>query len=394
MMRSLPAPIRCLPLCSLLFLAAAEDDCVIRIETEDDDDEECPNTDELCPDLQCDRFATDEDGCTLCECAPGEGEGEGEGECLSDADCGPGLVCELFEQCGCGANDENRPEDPSEPCVCEVFGYCNDPNLWGCANVLCEPGTVCIEDDAGNAQCVPTNDEYCQSDAECRDDERCNLDYCINPPDGDCAPVCTHGLCEPIAQPGECYDDSQCPEGFFCSYYDAVPPDCDGSQGNDCAGLVAPMGVCVERDPSSCEEICGPNSACSVDANGEVRCEPIDDCAALCGPGSECVVFEDGSIGCVPVQNAECVSDQDCSDGLVCNANEICLSNPTCDQNGACTDECWGFCVEPAPTSCQADTDCAQGQVCEVREVCPAMCADGDPNCDAPCYVEGICVGQ
>lgn len=402
MLRTMPKPLRCLPLCSLLFLAAAEDDCVIRIET-DDDEEECPNLDELCPDLQCDVRATDEDGCELCECG-GEGEGEGEGECSSDQDCPPGLVCEVYEACGCdGTNrpDGSENDQAEEPCVCEVYGVCTEPNGGGCWDVMCPPDSVCVEDEAGNAQCVPGNDIYCQSDFECRDGEFCNLDYCINPecensPDAACEPVCTHGLCEPYTQPGECWDDSSCPEGFYCEFYDQTEPapgDCDPNSGN-CSGLVAPMGRCVERDPDQCAALCGPGSECVIDQNGEVRCVPIEECAALCGPGSECVFFDDGSVGCIPVQQAECVSDQDCADGLLCNANEVCLSDPACnDPNSdvACTDVCWGFCVEPAPASCQADADCAQGEICELREACPP-CANGDPACDMPCFVEGVCV--
>jgi hypothetical protein len=407
MLHHIPKPVRCLPLCSLLFLVAAEDDCTIRIETDDDDEEECPDRAELCPDLQCDVFATDDDGCTLCECAGNEGEGEGEGECNADSDCAPGLVCTFVEECACsggqerpdGSGDQAPPDDPNQPCTCEVYGLCTLPSS-GCAAVLCAPDTMCVEDENGNAQCVPVGDLYCQSDADCLNGERCNLDYCINPdcnnsPDGACEPVCVYGLCEGETPPGECWDDSSCPDGFHCEFYDPAQPapDCDPNT-NDCSGLVAPAGRCVENDPNQCEALCGPGSTCEISADGEVRCVPIDDCAALCGPGATCEIFDDGSVACVPVEPAQCASDVDCADGLVCNAAEVCMTDPACQDpntDPACTDLCWGYCVEPAPTSCQADSDCAQGQICELRDSC-APCQDGTNNCFVPCVLEGVCV--
>ena len=386
-MRTLTTAIRCLPLCSLLFLMAAEDDCVIRVESDDDDeDDECVDLNEYCPQLGCEVYASDDNGCPICECAVGEGEGEGEGECQSDADCGDGFACEIYEECSCA--QPGMPDDGNDDRACEAecrtVGYCVDITGVGCEAVLCAPGFICVEDPNGSAQCVMDDSDLCQSDSECQQGERCNLDVCINPdcmnsPDGACEPVCTHGLCEPVS--GECFSDVDCGEGFHCEF-GGTEPNCDPQNGQNCEVDCDPStGNCGDR-PIAAPGFCVENI-------------PVDDCAALCGPNSECLIFEDGSVGCVPVQTAECVSDQDCGQGLTCNAADVCLSDPACNDpntDPVCTDVCWGFCVEAQPTSCQADADCAAGQICELQNTCDA-CPDGSPNCFAPCPLEGVCVG-
>jgi Cys-rich repeat protein len=395
----------------VFFLAAAEDGCTIHV-TAEDDDGECIDLAEYCPALVCEVYATDDDGCQICECAVGEGEGEG--ECDDDSDCGPGAVCQLFEECGCAGDPNNDREAPAPPddgtgngdqaCApeCRVVGFCTEPNPIGCENVLCAPGEICLEDDFGNPFCVPSN-EGCFIDDDCGEGARCNLDHCNGgcegAPDGANCLVACQGFCEPAEQ--FCSSDAECPEGSFCDFNtdpstgDDGQNDCIPGPDGSCGGArPVPVGVCREEQVAcpAVIVICEDGSE-GVDLDGDgcpLEC-PTDQCPALCGPNAECVVFDDGTIGCVPVNAPECTSDEQCDDGETCNAADVCLQNPNCDPTGACTDECWGFCVAPEPQSCLDDADCAAGERCELRTNCLG-CADGDPNCDAPCFVEGVCV--
>jgi hypothetical protein len=409
MLRSLSFPLRFLPLCSVFLLAGADEGCVIHV-TAEDEDEECIDLAEYCPALICEVYATDKDGCQICECAVGEGEGEGEGECSSDADCGPGLICELFESCTFedkpNSGEQPSPAPPDEgdrPSECEVIGFCTDPNLFGCANVLCEEGFVCVEDAAGNPMCI-ADDGLCFFDGDCNADERCNLDSCTgacDAPDGAKCLVACQGFCEPV-QSQVCFDDAECPEGFFCDLSGTDPStgggdvDCRPDDNGGCSGvpIAPPPGVCRE-EVIACPAvfvICEDGSE-PVDLDGDgcpLECAD-DKCAALCDPGAECVVFDDGTIGCVPVSTAECTSDEQCADGATCNAGDVCLQNPNCEPGGTCTDECWGFCVSPEPTSCLEDAECADGERCELKESCD-VCPDGSENCLVPCFLTGVCV--
>ena len=93
------------PCCGLMFIAAAEDDCTIRIVTGEDDDDGCEEVDEVC-NLDC-VLATNEEGCEICECATDPPPPEG---CESDADCRDGQICVSQDGCPPCANDRNRPQ--------------------------------------------------------------------------------------------------------------------------------------------------------------------------------------------------------------------------------------------------------------------------------------------
>ena len=50
-----------------LLLGGADGGCVITI-TPIDDEPECTSLDDVCPNLDCEVFATNDDGCAICEC--------------------------------------------------------------------------------------------------------------------------------------------------------------------------------------------------------------------------------------------------------------------------------------------------------------------------------------
>lgn len=386
MPRSLASLAKALPFCcGLLFIAAAEDDCTIRILTGDDNGDGCEDTESVC-NLDC-ELAVNDAGCSICECAdpiPVQG-------CADDSECGAGQRCEFIEACPPCAND------PSQPCdvACSFDGRCVDVGPDPCAAVDCSPDSFCAVDENGQAVCIPSNERFCTFDDECGAGSFCDFSQCgagdanrPEQPDDSSDPVCA-GVCSELPPPVGC-ESVLCVDGSHCvedaSGPVCLPNDSECSLDADC-GEGAHCEITCQQDPN-----CPFCDSCLVVG----QCvSDTDDCAALCGPGSTCVIDPSGSVSCEPLDGVpECTSDADCASGS-CNAAEVCMSDPACTPNDnglvACTDVCWGFCVEPQPASCLADADCAAGEVCLVRESC-LPCNDQDPACLAPCFVEGTCV--
>lgn len=358
---TLLSPLRAAPLCCCLFMLAAEDDCTIRIIGPEPDD--CVSRDEFCPELVCDEYAVDEDGCELCECA----EPTEPTECTSDADCPEGQFCAFIEACPPCADDGTPCEMP-----CQVSGVCTDRVPDPCANLECPPGTWC---DASNGQAQCVGEPGCWSDFDCAEGEVCQFDQgCWAGPDG---LVACPGQCVPAAL--TCAN-VRCDAGTHCEETSAGP------------ACVADEGECqVDSD-------CGVNQHCEIFCASDPNCPECDmcmmvgvcvdsGCPALCGPGSECVVSSDGTVSCVPVE-PRCYSDQDCAAGQRCNANEICLPPPECtDPSQPCPDVCTGYCEAP---SCVEDADCAADEICMLESNCGG-CDPAGGNCLVPCFVEGHC---
>lgn len=373
---SLPPLARALPLAFGLLLMAAEDECTIRIVTDDGD--ECEDVDEVC-NLEC-ELATNEDGCRICECADVEPPPPPPVGCQSDIDCGPGQACQIVDVCPPCA----PPEDPNEPGVCECFveGVCVDVQPNPCDEVACTPDSICVVDDFGQPVCIPVDGELCMSDADCGERAICDFSTCNggarpDDPNGDPDQVVCLGQCRPVDEPPPpfgceavlCEEGTHCVEGFggpIC-----VPNESECNVDEDC--------VNADGSAGRCELLCLPIPGC-----------PECDACMVVG---QCVGDEP------PPPPPDCTSDADCAEGARCNASEVCLSDPACeqaDENGvvACDAVCWGYCVAPEPASCLADSDCAAGERCEVVESCPA-CDPNDPNggdCFAPCFAEGRCV--
>ena len=386
MLRSLTSFAKALPFCcGLLFIAAAEDGCVIF--DFGDPPEVCEDTESVC-NLEC-ELAVNGEGCPICECA----EQPLPDECASDSDCANAQVCTFTETC-----PPCNTAICDDPCTSE--GRCVDIVPLSCAAVLCAPDTICVEDN-GQAQCIPVDTNYCGTDDECVDGHFCDFSQCggtSDPPqggsdeggDGESGDVICAGVCREIPplscaavlceQGTTCIED---PHGPVC-----IPNVSECSQDEDCGPSAHCENYCTS-DPN-----CPSCDICMVIG----QCVANNDCEALCGVGSECLVDVDGMLTCQPVPVAECTSDSEC-DGGICNAADLCLSDPACGGSNdglvACTAVCWGFCVEPLPAACVVNEDCAAGEVCQTDSDC-VECAPSAPDgpdlpC-APCPVEGQCV--
>lgn len=406
-MSRITALLKAVPLCcGLVFVAAAEDECTIRIVTDDGDGDGCEEVQDVC-NLDC-VLATNEEGCEICECA----EEPPPETCADDSDCRDGQVCQFFEACPPCA--QPQPDDPNAPqcdVACFAEGRCVDVQPDPCAAVLCAPDSFCAVDESGEAVCIPFGGEGCTSDFDCGDNAFCDFSTCNAdgtapaPGDDPNRPDDGSGGGSDLVCLGTCVvidditcDNVLCDEGSHCV---------EGFNGPECVPNESECETDEQCNGGRCELLCLPMPDCpECDACMIVgRCvEDGDDCAALCGPGQECRIDADGSVTCEDVTPppAECTSDADCQTGR-CNAGEVCMSDPSCSadpdgNNGGfapCTDVCWGYCVEeePTPTSCLDDSECAPGEICEIRESCPP-CVNGDPACEVPCFLEGSCVPQ
>jgi hypothetical protein len=401
-----------------VMLGGADGGCTITITPI----EECTDLDEVCPNLQCEVFATNDEGCPICECEdPPPPEG-----CLDDSDCREGEYCSFDYPMpgpmpeptdpvdGDGSDgaeppsddgdaDEAAPMPPEDELIYPYYGQCVpypdscddgteplcdmippvcddgtvlavqnfcwtcvDPNTCEeppppltCANVDCAPGYTCEETPDGPI-CVPDGD-VCYSNDDCGPGQRCEIT------DG-CAP-CTdpNGLCDAACLlEGRCVEVENCDDGgpVFC---DMIPPICED-------GLIAAaQNGCYECvDPDTCEPPPPPLTCANV----------------LCAPGTVCIETSDGP-QCVE-QGPECFEDSDCGEGSHCEVQTYCP--PCVDEEPACAAPCYieGFCVEDEPVGCYGDDGCAEGERCNAAEIClpPPGCEDG-LDCPAVCY--GFC---
>ena len=269
---------------------------------------------------------------------------------------------------------------PIEPeNLCEADADCADLALpgvegrWECVNGVCE-----LFDDI-----LPP--EGCQSDAECRPGQRCEIDYDADccPPGALCwmdMPVC-EGVCVPDFDPNECWSDEDCRPGQVCQLMctGACPP-------NEPCPEPACFGQCVpDPDPRECWEDadCAPGQVCQIDP---------DDCPP-CLPGEECLDMYMVCFGhCVPGPDpSECRSDADCRPGERCE--EICLAWDCADPAGMdCLPpppECFGQCVPDPEPICYEDSDCRPNELCVIDwDQCwregELPCAPGE-RCGEPC---------
>ena len=385
MLRSLTPMVKTVVLCcGLAFIAAAEDDCIIRVINEDVDDG-CEDTASVC-NLDC-ELAVNDAGCPLCQCA----ELPPPSACTADGDCRENQRCEVVDACPACVND------PVAPCeiACTLEGRCVDFDV--CTTVLCAADTVCTVDACGFAVCVPNDREFCGDDGECGEGRFCDFSQGgaddgssrpAPPPDGSDGDMRV-GVCREAQQVScanvRCGEASHCVESIDGPVCMPLESECDFN--TDCG----PGARCEIFCGSSCDGSTDPEPSCDTACHIIGQCVPDnDDCAALCGADGVCLVNADGSLSCELVREAECVSDQQCATGA-CNAAEVCLSNPGCADDSACTEECWGFCIERQPAAeCVSDQQCATG-ACNAGEVCLSnpSCGTGEP-CTDECW--GFCI--
>jgi hypothetical protein len=215
-------------------------------------------------------YILDEEGCTVCECAPPPGG------------CEP-LLCDLF----C-ADGFQKGADGCEICAC-VEPQCDDPNPAGCVVNECPPDLVCDTMQG----CAPS-ECYCdQGSWVCTDD--CSGGVCV--PAGVCAGPNPAGCLSQGCPAGEVCDEKL---GCASSECYCDPETASWICTNDCGGGICvpdPTG-CSEPYPGGCfetgcpfEEVCTPTSGVCVPSS--CVCDPDSggwSCTDDCG-GGVCAAF-------------------------------------------------------------------------------------------------------
>jgi hypothetical protein len=418
-----------------LFLTAADGDaCVINIDTggdrddddgdDGDDDGECPDRERLCPGLVCDRgFATDDDGCELCECAsrvcdpsqagpPPECVGAffderscswscGGGGCRSDGECGFGAVCrdgQCFVAPGCfndaecgpgffcdfsGGGAAPPPPDGGGGEDAPVFAAGVCAPVPGClSDADCGPGRRCAFPDSTNALVIANagvcvdDQTRCLVDDECRPGERCQLG-CVGscPQCDDCVEVV--GTCGVVSVP--CRDNTQCRGNEICQLGDPAARPCRDADGDGrCDDTTDPVppppeGVCIPAPGCFSDRECAPGQACIL-------------------PGCECpaVCIDDGNGGCLPCACPEPQAGVCADVGVPCTADDQCARNEFCDLAHA---------LPPPPPPCDPGTDCGTPDVlpagvCRLRAPCDGVVCDDLSVCVVTADGLGTCVAN
>jgi hypothetical protein len=271
-------------------------------------------------------------------------------ECINDADCGPGFVCELLDDC--------------------VPLPCDDAPDMGCEEIACMPFGICVQDPTPiEGECA--QDADCGPGAHCEIEEICAVTcFCDGadcPEEMECF---LYGTCIPDDPFGECMDDGDCLPGQLCEFID-VPCDNDCDEDDEyCMGLCPPYGVCVEAEPfGECmsDADCKYGQICELIDLPCYDCDGDDEyCGGDCAPYGICVD--------VPVPPpSECLFDEDCEDGQICDLSEgpyPCDCDPDdeyclmmyCMPVGVCVDD-----VPEPPNPCKP-TGCS-GQFCAAYDI-------------------------
>jgi len=296
-------------------------------------------------------------------------------ECINDADCDPGFVCELLDDC--------------VPLPCDF-----DDGDMGCEEIACMPYGVCVPDEEP--------EELCYSSEECDKGQICSVELgdCLPMPgceDGMGCPTVCLGVCVDLPEP-ECFDDSDCPPGFACEFMDG-PGACDCDPDDefclmyDCMA----MGQCVPSEiEGDCDDDadCGPDAFCLIEEVCAVNCFCDGD---DCPEEMECFLF--GT--CIPDGPfpGECMSDADCLYGQVCELMDVDCYDDCKPGDEYCAGDCapFGICIDvpvPPQSECLYDDDCKDGQICDLTEG-PYPC-DCDPEDDyclmMYCMPIGFCI--
>lgn len=288
-----------------------------------------------------------------------------EAECETDADCGPGRVCEhrvYFGGSGGGAaSPGGAPAGSETPVPPPPSGEDGGPGI------LPGPSGVCREQRLEEIACRTADD--------CRGYTG-PVPACVG------GFVCRDGLCG-FSCSAACSADRDCPDGLVCRF------------DRTAAGDFAPSGVCGPReDGCRSDADCGPGRICRwmtpppVDPQplpaGDDPTRPPPACAADsdCPAGAVCVEGAckpgDGPTLPPPPPVGECVDAPpgECRDDTDCAAGEQCLPTPCAapplDENGNPPDDyrCPSFCV-PKPDDRCAVMDCAPGYYCRDGECLP-----------------------
>lgn len=161
-----------------------------------------------------------------------------------------------------------------------------------------------------------------------------------------------------VSPPGECEDESDCEDGFFCTTDECV------------------SGMCVNRpDDNQCDD----SDECTTDT-----CDPGSDCqheTIDCDDGIDCTVDS-----CDEENGCEHQPDNfQCDDSISCTAD-------TCDPVDSSADS-RGCTYAPDDSKCDDADDCTT-DTCDLQSGClnpPIDCDDGSPCTEDSCD-SGMCV--
>lgn len=325
-------------------------------------------------------------------------------DCESDSDCPEGMWCEMMD---CGWDDEGNAPGQSD---CWPYGYCVGDVPPPPENGYCEPRPW---------ECNTTDDCYYPS-GEPGDPADPTMP-------SDCRVDCIQNQCVWECGPGECWDDADCPYGYYCGYMDYDTPDDpdhgddpspsggqreDGSTDADAMPYYG--GVCIPY-----EEYCYSDEDCPQG----YRCEWMgwdddgtptpgdDDGSNHTDPDTGEAPEPYGGV-CVPNQDY-CYSDWDCPSGYHCEYGQWDGSDPPppVDENGGGSTDSdpeggvpnpdYGYCVPDGPMECRSDADCYEwfgeedgyGQWACIDGLCYSI-NDCEYTCasDADCSYDNYCM--
>jgi hypothetical protein len=329
--------------CRSGHVEVTDDDC-----TETDcPNEECTIREEYCPDLQCDVFQKNDDGCDICECEINDPQ-----LCSTDQDCPEGEHC-FFS--GPGA-DEPRKGD-----IVPAVGRCTD-DVTVCPGIACaDDGRPIFDDEGCIIDCIPTTcDQFtCNNDEKpVFDEEGCIVD-CIPGSSDECPPgshlenILGQDICIP--------DDTTLPI-----------PQCEETctNGESCVLPLSCYAACVlgqQADIQTCQQSC--------DAIFPPHCGSEDE---------TCIQFPAEFCGLI----GNCALD----DFGLCRANNSVDPPPECRTDfdcepGICQD---GQCVSVNPGSCESSFECAEGDYCANGECIPFVVEGCSSTQDCPSGSECI----
>jgi hypothetical protein len=205
-------------------------------------------------------------------------------------------------------------------------GYCTEPPGEGCVRAGCSD-QLCVEEGMDIASTCEWRPVY-----ECYQQATCDRQQ-----NGQCGFTPTHELVECLEQPGQCYDDGDCPPGHYCERYGVWPV--DGAEPD----------ILPPEPPGMCVDLCA-----LIDCAPGYVCE-----AGACIPQhGDCPVethIRNFRGECVP----KCYGPEQCGDEQQCNAPEVCLQDPACPE----CDVCVGWCVPPSG-DCRTN-GCEAGWTCD-----------------------------
>jgi hypothetical protein len=239
----------------------------------------------------------------------------------------------------------------------EVGGPLGQPFFPGVENLVVPPDPIVpflpeSEEGAGELEEEEeTAEEICDSDADCRDGDACNIDTCTDgscsyePVDCDDGDNSTDDMCDAngicVSTPAlECIDDLSCESDSDCDDTNACTRDL-------CVDDECQHTIIASCTPCTSAEECDDDNPCTMDT---------------CSTENRCV--HTAISGCVT-----CVCAEDCEDSNPCTIN-LC-------QAGACNATTISTC-----TACSSVADCDDGDSCTTNACTLGECVYSPiPDC-------------